>query len=613
MPSLAAQLTVTPDAGHRDDRLFASSSAASETTPLSAQALTSAPGSDAAAVRAMLEAVPERGRGIRIVRSGRAILGLAGDDRLPDEGSICVEGPWAAVVVGTVDDPPERREADSPARALLELVRSGGPRALEEVRGVFAAVITDGRRAWAARDHVGTETLYYHRTDDRLLLVSEPKQLQAFPGLRLEPDRQVAEAIFYGEEYEPFRSVYRDVRRLEMASFLEWSDSGISISRYWHPERLFETARLSRPELQERFDRTMRRAVGRALRPRTAVLLSGGIDSPAVAAYTGGAAEPSGDRVGAISALFPDHPSVDERELIERVAEEFGLELHTFTPGPLRLDRLAEWVYAFDGPWAAWHPGWADQTYGFAAERGYRVLLTGFFAENIADLPSGVAQYLLTRGRIRPALRYLADRRARGAHPASVLRQLLAGLAPRSLVSLYRRLRPRGIVPPWMDRRRIVDRDRRQAVAPRDLWRTAQLGFLGGPHPAMEAYAKLQARCGVRVRHPWSDVDLWELFISLPAEVKHPDSRSKALIRDLLRDRVPDVILDRPKMVFNDFITDRIDYASLRRWLVDPPVRLDGIDYDLLAERLMSEDLPMSEYLSAKDLATAHAFLAQWT
>jgi hypothetical protein len=178
-------------------------------------------------------------------------------------------------------------------------------------------------------------------------------------------------------------------------------------------------------------------------------------------------------------------------------------------------------------------------------------------------------------------------------------------------MSLRRSRRPLAIIPSWMAERRIAERAARQAVAPRALWKVAQLGFLGGPHPAMEAYAKLQARCGVRTRHPWSDVDLWEFFISLPAEVKHPDSRSKPLLRNVLRGRVPDIILDRGKVVFNAYFTDRIDYTSLRRWLIDPAVRISGIDYDKLAERLAKEDLPMSEFISVKDLATAHAFLAQ--
>src|SRR5438874_9957139 len=517
-------------------------------------------------VTGMLAAVPDRGSHLHLAQAGRCVLGVAADERLPGESSICEDRGWAAAVVGTFD---EQSDA-SPAHVALERVRTGGPEALARLRGVFATVVTDGRRVWAARDHVGTETLYYHEAPGRLLVVSEPKQLEAIPGLRLEPDVDVVEAIFYGEDYEPRRSVYRAVLRLGMASYLEWSETGCRVGRYWRPEALLETARLAPAEIAERFDELMCQAVRRTVRGKTAVLLSVGIDSPAVAAYAGAGRPPlAGSAVGAISAVYPQHPSVDERGLIEMLAAEYGLELQTFTPGPLKLDRLAEWVRTFDGPWAAWHPGWSEQSYRFAAERGYSVVLTGFFAELLTDLTRGLVPHLVATGRVRPALAYLAQQRARGGSRAATLRTPVPAFAPRWPTSADRRRRPVGPMPSWIDARRLARRDRAQAAAPRERWKSAQLGFLGGPQPSMDAYAKLQARCGVRARHPWSDVDLWEFFLSLPAEAKHPDSRSKALLRNVLRGRLPDVILDRRKMVFNAYITDQIDYASLRRWLVE--------------------------------------------
>ena len=127
----------------------------------------------------------------------------------------------------------------------------------------------------------------------------------------------------------------------------------------------------------------------------------------------------------------------------------------------------------------------------------------------------------------------------------------------------------------------------------------------------MESDTIIQELCGIRVRRPWADVDLWEFFLGLRAETKFPDSRRKALARDLLRDRVPDFILDRKgKVVFDDSIMERIDYVALRRWLVDPPVRVRGVDYGLLEKHLADEDMGLWDHIWAKDLASVHAFLA---
>src|SRR5256886_14710158 len=245
-------------------------------------------------VTGMLTAVPDRGAQLHLARAGKCVLGLAVDERLSDEGSICEDRGWAAVVVGTLDDVRAQKGGASAAHVVLETIRGGGPEGLNRLRGVFATVVTDGRRVWAARDHVGTETLYYHEVPGRLLLVSEPKQLEAIPGIRLEPDVEVVEAIFYGEESELRRSVYRGALRLGMASYLEWSETGSKVGRYWRREALLETARLTPGEITERFDELMCRAVRRTVRHRTAVLLSGGIDSPAGGADPGTPPPPVG-------------------------------------------------------------------------------------------------------------------------------------------------------------------------------------------------------------------------------------------------------------------------------------------------------------------------------
>jgi hypothetical protein len=109
------------------------------------------------------------------------------------------------------------------------------------------------------------------------------------------------------------------------------------------------------------------------------------------------------------------------------------------------------------------------------------------------------------------------------------------------------------------------------------------------------------------------DVDLFEFFLSLPAKVKFPRHFGKALVRDLLRGSVPDVILDRrDKTYFNDHFMSRIPYPTLRKLLIDPEYRFKGVLYDVLADQLDRQDLSAIDYQWALELAKFHAFLAQW-
>ena len=132
-------------------------------------------------------------------------------------------------------------------------------------------------------------------------------------------------------------------------------------------------------------------------------------------------------------------------------------------------------------------------------------------------------------------------------------------------------------LPAWIDGAKASEGTAEGIASVRQRWRRLQLAAFRGPGLSAEAEAICQAACGVRVRRPWTDVDLFELFLSLPAAQKFPDTQGKSLVKRLLRGRVPDAILDRSdKTVFDEALLAQIDYSTLRRFLVDPPHRLDG-------------------------------------
>ena len=56
-----------------------------------------------------------------------------------------------------------------------------------------------------------------------------------------------------------------------------------------------------------------------------------------------------------------------------------------------------------------------------------------------------------------------------------------------------------------------------------------------------------------------------------------------------------------------------LDYPALRHWLSNPSHRIDGVDYRALGQQLEREQMPLSHYLWAKDLAAVHAFLDLWS
>jgi hypothetical protein len=126
----------------------------------------------------------------------------------------------------------------------------------------------------------------------------------------------------------------------------------------------------------------------------------------------------------------------------------------------------------------------------------------------------------------------------------------------------------------------------------------------------LEADEIAAAHTGVTIRRPLADVDLWEFFLSLPAQIKFPDSVSKALVRQAMRGRLPDVILDRrDKTVFDEHTLATAQINQLQD-LIDPTFyRMEGVDYDRLADLLESQRLTPNDVIWAHDLAKVHAFV----
>jgi hypothetical protein len=256
--------------------------------------------------------------------------------------------------------------------------------------------------------------------------------------------------------------------------------------------------------------------------------------------------------------------------------------------------------------------------YRQARALGFENVLSGDIAECVVDLPAHVTGHLLTHGRWGALARLLAIQRRQGVGLRNLAVQLASPFVPGRIANWYLAKRALDFpkrIPAWLDSRKVNEVPYRSdlLVPGRARWSAVQLSPLGGCTITMEAGDVCATVAGVTVGRPFADVDLWEFFLSLPAEIKYPDLKSKTLIRKLLRGKVPDPILDRrTKTVFDDFVMSQIRYPVLRKYLVKPKHRLPGVHYEILASRLEREDFTLIDWFWAKDLVRIHAFLNQW-
>jgi asparagine synthase (glutamine-hydrolysing) len=294
------------------------------------------------------------------------------------------------------------------------------------------------------------------------------------------------------------------------------------------------------------------------------------------------------------------------------------MDLHTLTLKGRALDDLEQWRELFDGPIPTMNAPQMLEYYREARRLGFRNVLTGDIAECVVDLPMHVTGHLLTHGRWSALARLLSTQRRQGTSLRTIGAQLFTPFIPGRIANWYLSMKGLNVpkrFPDWLDKTKIYEVPFRQdLLAPaRARWSAVQTMPMQGCPITMEAVEICAALAGVTVARPFADIDLWEFFLSLPAEIKYPDLKSKTLLRSLLRGKVPDRILDRrDKTFFDDHVMSQIDYPLLRLYLVEPKYQMPGVDYKRLASRLERQALNLVDWFWVNDLVRIHAFLSQW-
>jgi asparagine synthase (glutamine-hydrolysing) len=319
---------------------------------------------DAEALRAMSDLLVHRGPdsagehadgGVALAARRLSILDLEhGDQPIANEDGTCF-----VVQNGEIYNYPElRRELERAGHelrtrcdteALVHLYEEYGVGFAERLRGMFAVAIWDARRRRLvlARDRYGIKPLYYRHVGDELRFASE---VRALP--RGEIDLDALEAFLAFNSIPAPYSIFRDVRKLPAGHVLVWEHGAISLERYARPGPAPEGELRTGDEAE--LVEELRARLGDSVRAHllsdvpVGVLLSGGVDSAALAAL---AAEAASEPVHTFTIGFAER-SFDERADARLVAERYGTEHHELLVRPepvLLLRALAE---AFDEPFA---------------------------------------------------------------------------------------------------------------------------------------------------------------------------------------------------------------------------------------------------------------------
>lgn len=461
----------------------------------------------------------------------------------------------------------------SDTEVLLHLYRAHGADMLPRLNGMFAFAIHDARSGelFLARDRMGKKPLHFADTPEAFVFGSELKAVLAHPAVRDEPD-PVALHQYLTFEYVPTpRTIIAGVHKLPAGHrMLVRHGRIVRQEPWWAPDLSKRSITLN--EAVPMFDDLLFRATERRLMSDVplGVFLSGGIDSSAVAYY---AQKASSTPIKTFSIGF-EEASYDERAHARLVAERIGSDHHTEVLTERQCLDLIPEVYAkLDEPFADASLLPTHLLSRFA-RRHVTVCLGGDGSDELlAGYPTFTAdRYRKLIGALPPPVLGLFRRMA-GLLPPSdrnisldfQVKQFLRGFA----------LGPQHVNTLWLGS--FTPEEKRALLHPDVL---AQVGATHGLEPVdavlrgspwangrldevilvfLRTYLvddilfkvdRASMYTSLEVRAPFMDVTVVEFLNSLPDYLKRRGSNGKVLLKEVMRGKLPDAIIDRPKKGF---------------------------------------------------------------
>jgi asparagine synthase (glutamine-hydrolysing) len=415
-------------------------------------------------------------------------------------------------------------------------------------------------RELARRDPLGRCPLVYARLGGSAVWAEHEHEVIARLSATPAPDPLALKSWLEYGVLPPGRTLYEGIRRLPPGCRLVEVDGSVALDRHWRP-RFAETLTGGREEIAEWLREEVFAAIGRAAASQgmTAVRLSGGLDSAAVAAGLRARTSSGAPALG-LSLVFPDHPEADERELIEATGAHLGLTVEQvpFAPGlellPAVRRHIERWLLPPASPnLFLWEPLMAR-----ARQVGVARMLDGEGGDELFGTAPELIGEMLRRGHPARAWELCGRIPGVGAEPSRSLRLRAMrrfGLSPLLPAGIRARRRLR----------RARSADAGSLLSEADRIEQAQLEPdpepLDGPLwwrglaaaltdvDALDVAAQLrreEADGGVERRHPFLfDLELIEAVLRLPPELGFDPLRDRPLLREALAGYVPEVVRQR--------------------------------------------------------------------
>jgi asparagine synthase (glutamine-hydrolysing) len=458
---------------------------------------------------------------------------------------------------------------------IIHLYEERGPRAVEQLRGMFAFAIWDQarRRLVLARDRLGIKPLYYTLSDDGVIcFASEIKALIEARAVRAELNYDAMADYAANRSTSGEETLFRGVKRLLPGHTLVWTDGRIDIERYWDVSFTKPAEVLTDDHYVDQFSELFRESVKLRLMADVplGMFLSGGIDSSAIVAVM---SEMVAEPIKTFSVAFEERDA-NELDYARMVARAYGTDHHEVIVSPQQFfDALPSLVYQEDEP-IAFTSSIPLYFVSKLASEHVKVVLTG---EGADELLAGYGKYRKTVFNLALGRRYhgVVPRSMRRAVQLAILKLNGTSRIRQKLSRTFLCLSPE-IEDIYFDnfsafsrtmQQRLFTAEARDRMTQRDPYRT-MLSLIEESdsedlldqllaadlktylHELLMKQDQMSMAASIESRVPFLDHKLVEFAARLPVKMKLRGLTTKYILRKSMAGRLPKEILTRSKMGF---------------------------------------------------------------
>jgi asparagine synthase (glutamine-hydrolysing) len=482
----------------------------------------------------------------------------------------------------------------SDTEVLLYLYEAFGEEAFNKLNGMFACAIYDFKKKSLvlAKDRMGKKPLYYGLFNGTLIFSSEVKAILQHPFAQKEINIDAVNEYLTFEYIPTPNSIFRNIYKLEPGSYLIFQDQKILKKEpFWKIQ--FTDSKISFNDAKYQLGELLNNAVHSRLISDVplGVFLSGGLDSSTIAYY---AQKNSIQKIKTFCIGFED-ASYDEANYAKLVANHLGTDHHTEYFKASHLVDLIPEVYAkLDEPLAdpSILPTYLLSKFtrqhvtvalgGDGSDEllaGYPTFISNYLIPIISKLPSSAISTFKKLASSMPvrdnnmSLDFKINQFLKGFEESSQYTHTLwlGSFTPRDKENLFTDT----------TRKRITNGNGLKAINNYLLDASGETNF----HQLLYIYyrtylledilVKLDRAsmfCSLEARSPFLDYTVVEFVNGLPDSYKLKGLQGKYILKSLMREKIPNEIIDRPKKGFG---------IPLSHWLRN---ELKGLCCDLLSK-----------------------------